>query len=93
MAGGEGFQRFVNGILNESESEEEFGGSDSEEEDNVEVSNKDSESEQSADEIKVNEDDEMDEDLRFYIYATSKCSTFGSERYTCTACTRSKASR
>ncbi|KAG8280546.1 hypothetical protein J6590_108357 [Homalodisca vitripennis] len=48
------------------ESEEEFGGSDSEE-DNVEINNEDSESEQSADELEVNGDDEMDEDLRFYI--------------------------
>lgn len=67
MAGGQGFQRFLNDILNESESEEEFGGSDSEEEDNVEVNNEGSESEKSADEIEVNEDDEMDDDLRFYI--------------------------
>ncbi|KAG8290202.1 hypothetical protein J6590_087952 [Homalodisca vitripennis] len=50
----------------EKESEEEFGGSDSEE-DNVEINNEDSESEQSADELEVNGDDEMDEDLRFYI--------------------------
>ncbi|XP_046686002.1 piggyBac transposable element-derived protein 4-like [Homalodisca vitripennis] len=66
MATGEVFERFVNDIFNESESEEEFGGSDSEE-DNVEINNEDSESEQSADELEVNGDDEMDENLRFYI--------------------------
>ncbi|KAG8333631.1 hypothetical protein J6590_106812 [Homalodisca vitripennis] len=66
MATGEVFERFVNDIFNESESEEEFGGSDSEE-DNVEINNEDSESEQSADELEVNGDDEMDEDLSFYI--------------------------